>query len=443
MDDIPIDFKTNPNGWPKNYYTNSANPNHSGYYGRMSIIQAVEISNNTIPAQLIKELTPDKAYAFLTANLGITTLVKSQKTSSGKIISDIMGPASLSLGGLTKGISVLELTAAYCPFVNGGVYIKPRTYTKVVDSSGAVILENPQQTNTAMSQKTAASVLALLQNVVSGSSGTGRKAKITGIATAGKTGTTTDDKDRWFVGLTPYYVGAVWFGYDMQQTVKNVGGNPALNLWKNVMASVHKPLKNREFSFPDDFTTVEFCRDSGQLATEWCKSDPRGSRVISFKMPADDKPTENCTLHVPVAVDTGTKMAATDGCPKSSVKTVGLVNVTRVFPIYGIHIDDEGYTAPDIFSLFSALKESIMLKIQSGDLDGYPALSSAANYGRFCTQHGGNPIYKVDTSKNKKDNSPVISGGESSDEQSTQESSGISESELALEQEIEAALYGD
>ena len=385
MDDVPIDFNVNKNGWPKNYLTNSANPNGSRYYGRMTIVRAVEISNNTIPAQLIQAITPEVAYDYLTYKFGISTLVKSEKTSSGKVVSDIAGPAALSLGGLTKGASVLEINSAYCTFVNEGIYIKPRTYTKVVDSSGTILLDNSQTiVADALSTKTAASMLCLLEDVVTGSSGTGRAAKIKGIATAGKTGTTTDDKDRWFVGMTPYYVATVWFGYDQQQTIKNVSGNPALKLWKAVMDLVHEDLPNKSFDKPKNFVTVNYCADSGCLATDFCKSDPRGSRVVSFQMAAEDKPTEYCTMHVGVTVCTDSDCIANEYCPNT--KVVGLLNITRAFAISGIHVEDQQYTVS-----FDKDGSIISAEQALAGTGKYPALPSLANgktaYNSICTNH--------------------------------------------------------
>jgi penicillin-binding protein 1A len=138
----------------------------------------------------------------------------------------------LALGGLTNGISVLDLAAAYVPFDNNGIYSKPRIYSQVLDSSGNVLLECKKESSVAMSEETAFIMNKLLQKVIT--QGTGTPAQLKGGAqpAAGKTGTTDDDTDRWFVGFTPYYVGAVWFGYDSPKTVSGVSVNPALALWK-------------------------------------------------------------------------------------------------------------------------------------------------------------------------------------------------------------------
>ena len=176
----------------------------------------------------------------------------------------------MALGGLTRGVTVEEMNAAYCAFVNKGTYIKPRTYTKVLDSEGNVVLDNKQVMNVAMKEKTANYVLNLMQGVVTGSQGTGAKAKIKDISVAAKTGTTSDDFDRWFVGLTPYYCGTVWFGFDLNYTVPPVGTNPALVIWKKVMDEVLDGYEAKKFDSTADMVQVSYCLDSGGVPTEWC-----------------------------------------------------------------------------------------------------------------------------------------------------------------------------
>lgn len=337
FDDAPKDFTVRSTGWPKNYYT--------GYRGRMTVQKAVEISNNAIPVEIINKLTPERSFNFMTANLGITSLVKAREytTSSGatKVSTDIAA-APLALGGLTDGVSVLDMTAAYSSFVNRGIYTKPRTYTKVTDSSNTVILDNTPVTNVAMKEKTAAYILNLLQNVVNGSEGTGRKAKLENIATAGKTGTTTDDKDRWFVGLTPYYVASVWYGFDDPQEI-NISGNPALNIWKAVMDLVHKDLKPAEFTVNQEFVSTSICQDSGMLPNEYCSQDIRGNRVIKIMLAPEDVPKNVCTLHVPVQIDKVTGMIATEFCPPENLGVAAFLDIDRFFPIPGVTLGDSQY----------------------------------------------------------------------------------------------------
>ena len=123
-----------------------------------------------------------------------------------------------------------------------------------------------------MTKENAYILTDMLRTVTVGSEGTGRAARITGIDVAAKTGTTSDDKDRWFTAYTPYYVGAVWFGYDTPKTVVVYGGNPALNLWKKVMTKIHSGLASKTFTRPSNVGSAYICVESGELAGEECKS---------------------------------------------------------------------------------------------------------------------------------------------------------------------------
>ena len=256
-----------------------------------------------------------------------------------KIVKEDLAYSPLAVGGLTNGVSVLELTAAYSAIANDGVYIKPYTYTKVCDMDGNVLLENKPEKSTALSEKGAHTTMSTLRSVVT--NGTGGGAWLTsGTQSAGKTGTTDDDKDRWFVGLTPYYTSAVWVGYDTPKTITGHGANPALTLWRAVMDPVHDKLPTKEFKLDKADNSgetspiggeesVTVCEDSGMLAGELCALDYRGSRVVEKRVSADEVPTETCTLHQYVNIDTTTNMVATSNCPLSAVET-------RVQPVPGV-----------------------------------------------------------------------------------------------------------
>lgn len=251
---------------PKNYY--------NGFKGKVSVKYAIDQSINTVPIQVLQELGVNKSYDFLTQKLGVTSLVSSDRNL-----------ASLALGGLTKGISNMELTAAYAAFANDGVYNTPITYTKVEDSEGNVILEKKSKSNVAMKSSTARTVNGLLKSVCD--SGTGTPARFSSAYTiAGKTGTTDDDMDRWFVGYTPYYCAAVWVGYDIQSSLSFYNSNPTIPLWKAVMSKVHsvKKLESKSFKYTpiyvdedairalNDIEILEgkICSESGHKATADC-----------------------------------------------------------------------------------------------------------------------------------------------------------------------------
>jgi len=254
---------------PKNYY--------SGFKGKVSVKYAVDQSINTVPIQILQKLGIDKSYDFLSQKLGITSLVSSDRNL-----------ASLALGGLTKGISNMELTAAYAAFANDGVYNTPITYTKVEDSDGNVILEKKSKSSVAMKSSTARTVNGLLKSVCD--SGTGTPARFSSAYTiAGKTGTTDDDMDRWFVGYTPYYCAAVWVGYDTQSSLSFYRSNPTIPLWKKVMSKVHevKKLPSKSFQYVSIYVDEEairalndveildgqICTETGLIATSNCPQE--------------------------------------------------------------------------------------------------------------------------------------------------------------------------
>lgn len=321
-DDAPLRL-LNGTAYPKNETRT--------YSGRTTINEAVKQSINTVSMRTLEKLTIERSYNFLTANLGVTSLSKKGD----------MNLAPLSLGQLTNGITVLEMAAAYAPFANGGTYYEPRTYTKVLDSNGDILLEKKTNPVQAMSKKTATYMSYMLQNVIT--SGTGTYAKLeNGVPAAAKTGTSNNDEDRWFVGYTPYYVGAVWFGYDQPKYISK-SLSPALTVWKNVMNKVHKYLPAKSFEIDDEFKYVNVCSVSGQLATETCKLDPRGSRIVAGYFHKDDVPKKACESHVLIDIDTTTNMLASEFCPAESRKTVALMNISRLFPISGVIVPDEQY----------------------------------------------------------------------------------------------------
>ncbi len=321
-DDAPIRL-LNGTAYPKN--------ETRSYSGRTTINEAVKQSINTVSMRTLEKLSIDRSYNFLTANLGVTSLSKNGDKNL----------APLALGQLTNGITVLEMAAAYAPFANGGTYYEPRTYTKVLDASGDVLLEKEGKPTKAMSEKTAAYMSYMLQNVVSGGTGTYAQLK-NGVPAAAKTGTSNNDEDRWFVGYTPYYVGAVWFGYDTPKYISK-SLSPALTTWENVMNEIHTGLPAKSFPKNDDFKYVNICSISGNLATENCKLDPRGSRIVAGYFHKDDVPKKACDAHILVDIDTATNMLASEFCPAENRKTVAFMNIKRTFPISGVVVPDEQY----------------------------------------------------------------------------------------------------
>jgi len=214
-------------------------PANSGnsYYGLITIYDALRRSLNTVSAQILDKLTPQASYDYLIQKLGFTSLVEAD-----------CDYAPLALGQLTNGVTVREMAQAFSALANDGTFTYARTYTKVTDSSGNIILDNSAKTIQAFSENTAHVMTYMLEGAVN--SGTGTEAILSNMPAAGKTGTTTDSRDRWFCGYTPYFTAAVWTGYDTP-AVMNFSGNPAAQIWKKVMALLHEGYEYKDFPEAD------------------------------------------------------------------------------------------------------------------------------------------------------------------------------------------------
>lgn len=276
--DAPITI----NGWsPKNV--------DKTFKGNVSARSALAYSRNVPAVKVCRYLGVDNVFKYLTERMHISSLV-SYEERNGQTFSD-KDLAPLALGGLTDGVSVLELTAAYCSFVNDGYYNRPLLYTKVLDANGEILLDGSPTHEIAMSEKTAADMLSMLKDVVS--YGSGKMANFSGMEIAGKTGTTgtSTSNDRWFVGLTPYYVGAVWFGYDQPKNLSSFSSNPAAQTWRKVMQPVHEDLEYKDFEKPGKEVSVMICRESGQRANPDC------SHVTGEIYASNSIPKARCSLH--------------------------------------------------------------------------------------------------------------------------------------------------
>lgn len=203
------------------------------YDGIMTIKEALRDSKNTVSVQIMDKLTPAASLDFLRNRLGIESLIDSDADY-----------AALALGQPHYGITVREMAQAYCALANDGTFTKARTYTMVKDRSGNIVLDNQPQTQQAFSTETARTMTYMLNYAAT--YGTGHESRLSNMPVAGKTGTTSDNKDRWFCGYTPYYTCAVWTGYDTPEKMR-FSGNPAAQIWQKIMEDIHKDLKYKEF----------------------------------------------------------------------------------------------------------------------------------------------------------------------------------------------------
>lgn len=233
----------------------------TGYRGVNTVRTAIKDSMNIIAVKALTQITPQLGYDYL-LNFGFTTL-ESSKEVNGKIYSDITQP--LALGGITNGVTNMELNAAYATIANNGTYIKPKLYTKVVDHDGNVILDNTTpETHQVIQETTAYLLTSAMVDVVT--SGTGGSVNFGGMPIAGKTGTTSDYNDVWFSGYTPYYTATTWTGYDNNTKLSTTAEkNLAKTMWRAVMSQIHEDLPSKSFSVPSGIVTATVCSRSGKL----------------------------------------------------------------------------------------------------------------------------------------------------------------------------------
>ncbi len=325
FDNYPVQ-ELNGSPWPKN------SPNT--YTGFTTVRTGVQKSINTIAVQALQSVGVEEAYRFAVENLKLN------------LVPEDMAVGAIGMGGLTYGLNTVEMAAAYACFANNGIYNEPRTYLRVtrLDSAGneVTVLENEGETHVAMKETTAYLMTSMLKNAVS--AGTGGQARFSGMTIAGKTGTTNDNRDRYFVGYTPYYVAAVWTGYEEPEKI-SYNGNPAITMWKKVMEPLHAELPNKDFDNKPStgLTTISVCLDSGMKPTDACRADPRGNRTASFEAAAGTGPAEACTVHKMVSYCTEGHCLAGESCPEASVEQRAYLDYLREDYGPGIKADDDAY----------------------------------------------------------------------------------------------------
>lgn len=292
-----------------NTFFGTYNPTNHGD-GLITVRKAVTVSANTTEVKIMSELGPANSIEFM-KKMGITSLVTSSENSAHNDEN-----LSLVLGGVTKGITPLEMAGAYATIANDGVYIEPTFYTKVEDSNGKKILEVKQESHRVMSEGNAYILKSILTGPVSASGGTASSAKISGQETAGKTGTTNDNYDRWFCGFTNYYTAASWYGFDNQENLYYAGANypnRALSLWKSVMADIHQGLESSSFEKPSNIVSAKICLSSGKQATDEC-TNTYTEYFVKGTVP------DYCDGHKVVKICKETGKVANENCPEVETK---------------------------------------------------------------------------------------------------------------------------
>lgn len=312
LDSAGLTLATVINDAPFNYANGRPVGNWYGetYRGISSLRDGIRDSMNIVTVKALTWITPQLGYDYL-LNFGFTTL-EERKEVNGQIFSDIQ--QSLALGGITNGATNEELNAAYACIANGGTYIKPKLYTKVLDHDGNVILDNTMPQAKQVIKETTAFLLtdAMVDVVLSG---TGTSVNFGNMAIAGKTGTTSDYNDVWFAGYTPYYTATTWAGFD--NNVKLSGSdekNLAKKLWRTVMAKIHEDLPSQSFNVPSGIVTAVVCSKSGKLPIDGLCNV--GDNVLRTEYFAEGTvPTETCNIHYAGPICQYSLLPATEFCP--------------------------------------------------------------------------------------------------------------------------------
>ena len=378
-----------PDGYPNNY--------DKIYRGLTPVHYAIRHSLNTVAYKVLQKLTLSESFDFVKNKLHIDSFIDSRELAGGVIISD-MNYAPLALGQMNYGLTLKEITAAYSIFANSGVYNTPKLVLKIIDRDGNVIVDNTGGSEIVISEQTASIMTKMLEEVVD--YGTASRLTIKNkVDVAGKTGTTSSDNDRWFVGYTPYYLAGCWFGYEMPKSLAKFSASysPALKVWDDLMTILHQkifeeaeakgePLKT--FRLADGVVTAQYCKYSGKIPTAACMADARGENCIETGyFTVDTVPNEPCDVHVLVAYDTVSGGIATTGCPASNIKYVGMIKIYRSFPLK-VYISDAQYVyrevPPGAPLSTSPYEPFFTASLPSGVFAG---VSYGTQFNRLCTAH--------------------------------------------------------
>lgn len=343
IDDTPARFVSDGRGsvrpWPRNY--------PEGYRGLTTVRDAVARSVNTVAVKALDLVGKDEVFGLLHDEMNMKHLIRGEE-KGGNFYTDI-AESPLALGQLTRGVTVSEITAGYTALCNSGNFSEARTVLKILDKDGNVLIDNVKTPKRVFSEQTATIMTKLLQGVTSGGTASAMTAKRS-FDCAGKTGTTNNDHDRWFIGYTPDLLAGVWFGYSNPKSLTGypTSPSPALRAWDDVMKIINtseylgrEPQKH--FTDADGVIKATYCRDSGKLLSSACACDPRGSRAETGYFTAETVPKTYCDCHVLVNYDTEHGGVAGPNCPTENCKRIGLLNVERTFP-KDVIISDAQYT---------------------------------------------------------------------------------------------------
>ncbi len=341
FDDVPVTFTPSGDGeyikYPHNY--------PSVYDGLITVSDALRVSKNTVAVNLYNIMGKRRVFESLRRDFGFNTLIESDTSDSGRVITDL-APSPLALGQLSVGISLRDLTHAYTVFPSGGVLSGGRSYVAVYDHDGKLLIDNSSKSERIYKNESANLMNQLLMRVTE--SGTAKLITLDSIVdTAGKTGTSARDMDRLFVGYTPYYTAGIWCGFPDKSREVGAQSITHLEIWDEVMKKIHEQTLGRLESY-EGFSTegleyLPYCKDSGEIFTEACEYDPRGSRMEFGYFIKSDVPNRLCDRHVLCHYDKETSAIASVGCPRENLVLTSLLDIPwRSFPEQ-VYITDAEY----------------------------------------------------------------------------------------------------
>jgi len=340
-DDVPVEFIKTSTGfktWPQNA--------NMVYRGLTNVNFALAHSLNTVAVKVLDTVGIERSFSFLRDTLHIENLIEREALPGGGYLTDKV-PSALGLGQMNHGVTLREMTAAYTIFSADGQYIKPRSYYKVYDSRGRELLSNEVEAEYAISPANACVMTKMLEHVIS--TGTAKPITLDNIIdVAGKTGTTQNNCDKWFIAYTPYCLCGVWYGYEYPIPIDEDEKNQYLDIWNDIMLDVHLNYYlpsggARRFSMDDNVVRVTFCRDSGLLMKPECYLDPRNNRAEIGYFVKGTEPKRYCDCHIAVDYDTENGGVICGNEQSDHITRVGLVCAERHFPMQ-IYVTDAQYT---------------------------------------------------------------------------------------------------
>ncbi len=373
-DDVPVNFGKSGNApWPANA---------SGTYrGLTNIAYAVTHSTNTVAVRVLQELGLRTAFDFAKNECGLESMIDRHGVTDCDL-------AALALGQFNYGVTLRELTAAYGIFADGGSFHGHRSYYRVIAADGELLLSAPDTARRVLSSGNAAIMTKLMQRTVK--EGTASALTLDAITEcAGKTGTTQNDGDRWFIGYTPELICGVWCGFEYPEPI--TGGNPCLGIWDAVMTRICQAGSDHsKFSVPQELVQVSYCRDSGELSDDACLFDPRGDRSETGWFVVGTEPRHSCSCHILVACDADGGVSH-GHCPEEQLTRAALIRVTRHFPMQ-ITVTDAQYAwRGDPRSMATDLQEhEAYFEAALPDFCGRSRTDCPFN--RSCTRHSALPF---------------------------------------------------